>query len=751
MRHSRLIASVVFVVLAIVVVTAATRRGDGTPAGPGWRVESSPFRLVFQHDGKDVFGQQPLVDGASGVPRMSYELRGGLGGHHLTGLESSHRAGKAVTYTVATDEDGRTATVVVSSTSRGVSVHWSLSAGPPVKDIFESFATGRDEHFLGTGERRDYVDLRNQAPSIDVNHACAPAPAPYFLSSAGYGVYVRGYAKGRFAFPSGARTRLDCLSGDDLVCGVLQPMPKRAQICEEAATLSYEVYTGSPLEIVRDYTAAAGRQPLPPPSQFALIKWRDAVDGPAQVLDDVTQLQQRSIPIGWVLLDNPWEPRGCKGRLTFDSTRFPDPKAMIAAVHARGVRFMLWVSPHVSLEDGCPDSGYEPDDLLGLREGEDPIDLTKGDAFDLFVAKLRSVFALGVDGVKGDRGDETQKPGDVQNRYPALYAKAVTEALGNRPYATLFRAGGPGANRFLPGFWAGDQIGDFRGLERAIRSGATAGIAGYPVWGSDTGGYASENLTPEVFVRWAQFSAVSPIFEVGGIGPNATFWRFGERTTGLFRDAAVLHYELFPYLYGLARTAARRGDPILQPLGLRYPAESKAWDYDRELLVGPDLLAAPVTDATRPRQVYIPSGTWVDVFTGRRVEGAVEYARPTPLSDFPLYLRAGATIPFNLREPDLWPKPWGVNDLDRPGRAGYLVAPDGARAVIDLPDAPRETQVLVLTRRRPRSVSIGGRTVPASSSDAALRGAPVGWTTKPFPFGGVLLKLRGPARAVVHF
>jgi len=107
-RHSRLIASVVFVVLAIVVVTAATRRGDGTPAGPGWRVESSPFRLVFQHDGKDVFGQQPLVDGASGVPRMSYELRSGLGGHHLTGLESSHRAGKAVTYTVATDEDGRT-------------------------------------------------------------------------------------------------------------------------------------------------------------------------------------------------------------------------------------------------------------------------------------------------------------------------------------------------------------------------------------------------------------------------------------------------------------------------------------------------------------------------------------------------------------------------------------------------------------------------------------------------------------------
>ena len=57
------------------------------------------------------------------------------------------------------------------------------------------------------------------------------------------------------------------------------------------------------------------------------------------------------------------------------------------------------------------------------------------------------------------------------------------------------------------------------------------------------------------------------------------------------RDAAVLHYELFPYLYGLLQ--ARQ--PVLRPLGYGYPQTRASWAANYELLVGPDLLAAPVT------------------------------------------------------------------------------------------------------------------------------------------------------------
>ena len=123
----------------------------------------------------------------------------------------------------------------------------------------------------------------------------------------------------------------------------------------------------------------------------------------------------------------------------------------------------------------------------------------------------------------------------------------------------------------VPGFWAGDQEGTFAGLQQAVHDGLSAGVAGYPIWGSDTGGYGA-TASAEVFVRWAQLSAVSPVFEVGGIG-NGTFWTYGTPTVNAFRNAAVLHYELFPTLYELAREAHTTGLPVLRPLALEYPAD----------------------------------------------------------------------------------------------------------------------------------------------------------------------------------
>src|SRR5438876_575697 len=78
------------------------------------------------------------------------------------------------------------------------------------------------------------------------------------------------------------------------------------------------------------------------------------------------------------------------------------------------------------------------------------------------------------------------------------------------------------------------------------------------------------------------------------------------------RAAALLHYELFPYLYRLLT----RGEPVLRPLGFAFPDDPEAWKNDLELLVGPDLLAAPVTGQGTTPRVYLPSGLWVDLHTG---------------------------------------------------------------------------------------------------------------------------------------
>ena len=180
-------------------------------------------------------------------------------------------------------------------------------------------------------------------------------------------------------------------------------------------------------------------------------------------------------------------------------------------------------------------------------------------------------------------------------------------------------------------------------------------------------------MTPTLFVRWAQFAALTPIFEVGGAGANATFWQLGPHAVRGLREAAELHYELVPYLYALAQEASHNGLPVVRPLGLTWPDDGRAWASSLELTVGDTLLAAPVTTDGSSSSVYLPAGTWIDLFTGARHTGGRSTTRASGAYDFPLYLRAGSALPFNSRSPGIWRDAWKADDLLRDVRQGWLV------------------------------------------------------------------------------
>jgi alpha-D-xyloside xylohydrolase len=239
----------------------------------------------------------------------------------------------------------------------------------------------------------------------------------------------------------------------------------------------------------------------------------------------------------------------------------------------------------------------------------------------------------------------------------------------------------------------------------------------------------------------------------------------------------ILHYELFPYFYALARQAASTGVPILRAVGYQYPDDQRAWAAANELMVGPDLLAAPVTadsaeadgEAGLPTtvSVYLPASDWIDLFNGTVVHGGRTITRSTGLSEFPLYLRAGSAIGFDERT-GIWPDGWGTSDLGKPGLAGWLVAPGagggpaissgpgclavrtvGDRTTLRLTGAPAQAQIVVLARRAPSRVVVDGHALPRTGSTKALSAKPVGWTFTSGPFGGTVLKLR-PGHGIVE-
>ena len=689
--------------LASLVAAAALLAGCGgghPQPGLATHVGLDPFVLTIVRDGKTVVTE-------SKAARLRYQLGSGAQ-HALTKVTSSH----GNVYQVATDEPGRTATVTVSKIPHGFHVSLRLHPETGVQFVFDAFDAGAADHFLGGGERSGGVDLRGQILPIKVSYACGAAPVPYFSSTAGWGLRLDTQNVAGLAFP-GSAGGSGCQYGTGSQCS-FAALSDRTEVCVKAARLDEDIYVGSLAGTLADYEAATGRPKAPPPSELALIKWRDVVAGPAEVIDDITRLQAAGIPIGWVELDNPWEP--CMGDLTFDTCRIPNPAGLIRQVHSLGVRFMIWVSPKVY----CG-GGYSHSQLIGPSV-KPVLDLRQRATFAEFKARLRKLYALGIDGIKGDRADDADLEAygpTLQNDYPLLFAKA---ALSGMPagFAAILRAGTVGSTSLLPGMWAGDQTGDFSGLQQAIALGGSAAMSGFPTWGSDVGGYISAGLTPEVFTRWAQLGAISPVMEVGGTGPNATPWVLGSGAMSALHDAAVLHYELFPYLYGLLR----RGEPVLRPLGFAYPDDPQAWKASLEYLVGPDLFAAPVIGGGTTPSVYLPHGSWIDLYTGELVTGGQVFTRPTPLSQFPLYVRDGAVVPFNLRSADSW---WGVDELTHPGRTGWLAT---NFAVLDLRRTSHDVQIFVPAPDPPLHVLLGGK--------------PVAWTWNAGPTPGVVVRVHGP-------
>jgi alpha-D-xyloside xylohydrolase len=695
-------------VAAAALVCALAACGSGSPEkGLSLKIETNPFRVTLLENGKTLVTEDKDA-------RLRYQLRSTGDQFALTKVLSSH----GNTYRIGTSEPGRTATVTVTRRASGYRVTMQLHPAAGVQQVYDAFDTAPSDHFLGGGERGDGVDLRGRILPVQVSNVCAYAPVPYFASSAGWAVRLATQSLSGLAFPGSAGGG-GCRFGTGPQC-TFPPLPERAEVCVQGARLEEDLYAGTFAQTLTAYQRDAGEPDVPPPAELALIKWRDVYDGPAQVLEDVSRLRTAKIPLGWVLVDNPWEK--CVGTLTFDPHRFPDPAALIRDVHARGVRFMLWVSPKTQ----C-DVGYTRAQLLGDPAGQDELDLTQSRVVSIFQGRLRRLASLGVDGVKADRGDEVDV-GALQNEYPLLYARAVLGAFPARTPA-IFRAAAMGSQHIVPGIWAGDQEATWADLQKAIRAGETAAISGFPTWGSDIGAYHSAQLTGDLFARWAQLGAVSPVFEVGGQGPNATPWTMGADAVDALREAAVLHYELFPYLYGLLQ----RHEPVLRPLAYGFPGDPKAWAADLELLVGADLLAAPVTGAGTTPSVYLPAGRWIDLATGETVQGPTAFTRATPLDVLPLYARAGAVLPFDLRTADSW---WGVDELSHPGRAGFLAA-DGA--TLGLRAQPHDVQLWVPAAQRPARVTLGGRNVP--------------FTWHPAPLPGVVVRVHGPTvrgRVVLH-
>jgi alpha-glucosidase len=195
------------------------------------------------------------------------------------------------------------------------------------------------------------------------------------------------------------------------------------------------------------------------------------------------------------------------------------------------------------------------------------------------------------------------------------------------------------------------------------------GLSGVAIWASDIGGFFSlgaQRLTPELLVRWIQFGAASAVMRTKSEGvaiptsERPQIW--DPDVLPHWRRWAAFHTQLNPYLQTAAREYVETGMPVMRHLGLAYPDDAVAAGVEDQFLLGPDLLVAPVLEpGARERRVYLPAGTWVDLWRSaawepetraivpgraRTLAGPGHVTLPAPLDELPLLVRSGARIPL---------------------------------------------------------------------------------------------------------
>ncbi len=579
-----------------------------------------------------------------------------------------------------------------------LSIEW-LSDGSRVR---VAFACAPDERFFGLGERYNALNQRGNIMDVRCYEQYKDQgkrtymPIPFLLSSGGFAVYVESSRWMQFDLTAPDRWVLEADANSD-----------------EGLRLVW--FTDpEPLERIGAFARMTGPARLPPDWAFGLWMSSNEWNSQARVLDEVAATEVNAIP-ATVLVIEAWSDEATfyiwndaqyaakPGADAFRYTDFtfpangkwPDPKAMVDALHEHGLRLILWQNPAVKLLEGPhaqqdADRAYFEQAGFGVREPDGSLhqirpfwfrggylwDMTNPPERDWWLNKRAYLIEeLGVDGFKTDGGEHlwsTQarfhdgRGGDeVWNEYPQRYSEAYYDFLNQRREGLVFsRAGFTGSQR-SPAHWAGDENSTWDAFRHSILAGLSAGISGIPFWSWDIGGFSGALPSADLYLRGAAMAAFCPIMQYHSeynahrLPKNdRTPWNMQERTgkaslVEMFRFFVNVRQHLMPYIWQEAQHAAQTGQPLMRALGLWH---SEASDY--QYYFGRDLLVCPVTEeGAQTMRVFLPDGQWVDLWTKAGFSGGQSYALPVPLDRIPVFVRAGSRIPARFEAGDSWSDP----------------------------------------------------------------------------------------------
>ena len=510
---------------------------------------------------------------------------------------------------------------------------------------------------------------------------------PFFISTAGFGCLINNGSYMRF---------------DNTEKNVVKIYVDCADILE------MYVFAGTVDEIHASYREVTGTTPMLPKWAVGYAQSKERYQNEDELLAVVRRYRELKVPLDLVVQDWLYWEDGLWGQKSFDKKRYSDPKSTIDKIHELGAKVMISIWPNMN-GDG-PDQREFKDKKLMLADG------SVYNAFDekarevYFQQAYNGLFKYGIDAWWCDSSEpydanwEGEKEPEQEartkksiaeykkyiddsqiNMFSLYHAKGIYEnqrKVSDKRVCNLTRSGFAGQHQFGTITWWGDVSASWNTLEKQVYMLQNYISCGEAYWNSDIGAFfvrkgmpwfwngeydkgVEDDAYKELYTRWLQFAAFTPLMRSHGTDTPREIWNFGEPGSKYFeaiKAAIELRYRLVPFFYSVAAGVTFRGIMPVKPLAMAYPHDkiwmSTAVDTEaeknaafREYMYGDQLLICPVTESAKASdgamtmRVYLPEGLWYDFYTYDRYEGGRIITIDVTIDHIPVFAKAGAIIP----------------------------------------------------------------------------------------------------------
>ena len=352
-----------------------------------------------------------------------------------------------------------------------------------------------------------------------------------------------------------------------------------------------------------------------------------------------------------------------------------DPtEEVLGGLRDRGIRTFMWTNSclppygesQLNYDDYRVKKASQPEEVMKYEY----IDFTSPASKDVIRDKFEKPWDLGVCGEMVDFADSMPEDAlctngkngtQMHNEYAYWYGRRMNEAFGERlgkDFVLFQRSGCAGSHHYTAAF-GGDSYSSFLGLRRSVWQILSASASGISVWGSDIGGFKLRNWMTqegpefeELYMRWVQFGAFSPLMRDHSWHGKHHPWANGERGLKNFQYYYALRLRLLDHIYSAALKSGKEGGTMVASMAMAYGMSPT---LDTQYMFCDDFLVRPILElGQRKANVMIPEDGFYDFYTGTYYSSGT-YEVEAPIEQIPLFIKAGAVIPYRDYRADVIP------------------------------------------------------------------------------------------------